>query len=82
MKPELSVHAQSHANMRSETLSDSSQGFMVTVGVDIFRTMCNIMLWLQGEVPAIFDQLCPLSQAFLYQSVFRTGFVITLKCKD
>ena len=42
----------------------------------------NIILWLQGEVAAIFDQYCPLYQASLYHSVFITGFVIILKCQD
>jgi hypothetical protein len=68
--------------MRSETLCDSSQGFIITVGVDVFRTTCITTLGLQGEVPAIIDQYCPLSQASLYHSVFRIGFVIVLKCKD
>ena len=42
----------------------------------------NIVLWLQGEAAAIFDQYCPLSQVSLYHSVFITGFVIILKCQD
>jgi hypothetical protein len=68
--------------MRSETLCDSSQGFIITVGVVIFRATCIITLWLQSEVPAIFDQYCLLSQASPYHSVFRIGFVIILNCKD
>jgi hypothetical protein len=42
--------------MGSETVCNSSQGFIITVGVDVFITTCNITLLLQGEVPAIFDQ--------------------------